>query len=197
MTKVIGLTGGFGTGKTLAASVFRSLGATVLDADSMARAAVAKGKPAYKKIVRAFGEDILDRSGNIDRKKLASVVFTDKDALAKLNRIVHPVVIADIKKKIRNSPAADAIVIDAPLLAEANLAGIADSLVVVTCPRKRQIERCVRKFRMPRRDVLRRIGSQIPLKKKIVMADFVVDNGGGRSQTKKQIRKVWREIVWK
>jgi dephospho-CoA kinase len=163
----------------------------------MARAAVRKGKPAYQKIVRAFGEDILGRSGNIDRKKLASVVFTDKSALAKLNRIVHPVVIADIKKKISASPAADTVVIDAPLLVEANLARIADSLVVVTCPRKRQIERCVRKFRMPRRDVLRRIGSQIPLKKKIVMADFVVDNGGDRSQTKKQIRKVWREIVWK
>lgn len=197
MTKVIGLTGGFGTGKTSAASVFKSLGAKVLDADMIARGAVAKGRPAYNKIVRTFGKDILNSSNNIDRRKLAAIVFTDKDALKKLNRIVHPVVIAAIKSGIKKAASRDVVVVDAPLLVEANLAGIADALVVIKCSRKAQIERCMRKFRMEKRDVLRRILSQMPVRKKMNMADFVVDNSGSRSGTEKQLRKVWKEIVWR
>jgi dephospho-CoA kinase len=197
MKKVIGLTGGFGTGKTFVASVFKSLGATVLDADKLARDAVAKGRPAYKNIVRLFGKDILDSSKNIDRPKLAAIVFTDKVALKRLNRIVHPVVIAKIKSEIKRLASRDVVVVDAPLLIEANLAGIADVLVVVKCSKKEQIERCMRKFRMEKRDVLRRIASQMPMNKKIGMADFVVDNSGGRSVTKKQLRKVWKEILWR
>ncbi len=197
MTKVIGLTGGFGTGKTLAASVFKSLGARVLDADGIARDAVAKGKSAYRKIVRTFGKGILDSSKNIDRRKLAAVVFADEDALKRLNRIVHPAVIAKIKSGIRKSASRGIVVVDAPLLIEANLAGIADVLVVVTCSRREQIKRCMRKFRMEKRDVLRRIGSQIPIKMKVGMADFIVDNSGDRSVTKKRLRKVWKEILWR
>lgn len=197
MTKVIGLTGSFGTGKTLAASVFKSLGAKVLDADKIARAAVAKGKPAYSNIVRTFGKDILDSSKNIDRSKLAAIAFTDKGALKSLNRIVHPVVIKEIRRGIRSASSRDVVVVDAPLLIEANLAGIADVLVVVTCSKKEQIQRCMRKFRMEKRDVLRRVMNQVPIKKKINMADFVVDNSGDRSVTKKQLRKVWKEILWR
>jgi dephospho-CoA kinase len=195
MAKVIGLTGGFGTGKTLVASVFRRLGARVLDADRMARAAIAKGLPAHKKIVGVFGSGVLDKGGNIDRKKLAAIVFADRKALAGLNRIVHPLVIAAIKKRVAKAGSGDIMVIDAPLLIEARLAGIADVLVVVTSSRKHQIERCMKKFRMERKDVLRRIMNQIPIAKKIKMADFVVENDGTRAETKRQARKVWKEIV--
>lgn len=197
MTKVVGVTGGFGTGKTFASSVLRSFGAKVLDADEIARTAVVRGRPAYRKIVRVFGRDILDGSQNIDRKKLAATVFADRAALARLNRIVHPAVIAEIKRGIRKARKSDIVVVDAPLLIEADLAGIADVLVVVTSGRKEQVERCMRKFGMQKRDVLRRIGSQIPIKRKMEMADFVIDNSGARSGTKRQLRKVWKEIVWR
>jgi dephospho-CoA kinase len=197
MAKVIGLTGSFGTGKTFVASIFGRLGAVVLDADKIARFVVAKGRPAYRKIVKAFGVSILGRDREIDRKKLAAVVFADKRMRLRLERIVHPEVIALIKKGIRKAGSDGIVVVDAPLLVEARLAGIADVLVVVTSPRERQIERCMDKFCMKRSDVLKRIGSQIPLKRKAEMADFVVDNGGLRSGTEKQVRKVWKEILWR
>jgi len=197
MAKVIGLTGSFGTGKTFVASIFRRLGAKVLDADSIARSTVAKGSPAYRKVVRAFGLSILDKGGEIDRKALAGIVFADRKARLRLERIVHPEVIAAIKKGIKRSGAADIVIVDAPLLIEARLADIADTLVVVTSPRKRQIERCMKKFCMDRGDVLKRIGSQIPLKRKVEMADFVVDNSGAKPETAKQVRKVWKEILWR
>ena len=151
--KVIGLTGSFGTGKTFVASILRSLGANVLDADVMARAAVKKGTPAYRKIVAAFGTKVLRKSGALDRRKLAAVVFADRKALRALERIVHPEVIRMIRARIRNAGPEDIVVIDAPLLVEAKLTGLVDKLVVVTCTKKRQIERCVKKFRIEKAEV--------------------------------------------
>jgi len=216
MAKVIGLTGSFGTGKSFAASVFKSLGAKVLDADMIARSVTAKGKIAHKKVLAAFGGGIIGKGREIDRGKLAEIVFADKKALSRLNRIVHPEVISIIKRSIRKAGIHDVVVVDAPLLIEAGLDRFADILVVVKAPRKLQIERCMKKFNpqtenrrggsfgrgqrsstMDRGGVIRRIANQIPLKKKIEMADFVVDNGGTRPETKKQIKRIWKETVWR
>ena len=194
---VIGLTGSFGTGKTFVASIFRSLGAKVLDADKIAHDVIKKRQPAYKKIVAAFGDSALAKNGEIDRKKLAGIVFEDTRKLNKLNSIVHPEVVNFIKSRIRKAGKGEIIVIDAPLLVEVNLAKITDSLVVVKASKAIQVERCIRKFCMEREDVLKRIRHEIPMKKKIRMADFVIDNDGTPSETRKQARKVWREIVWK
>jgi dephospho-CoA kinase len=197
MPKVVGLTGGFGTGKTSVASVFRSLGARVIDADAIARSTVAKGRNAYKKILAAFGPGVLGRAREIDRPRLAAIVFADPKALARLNRIVHPEVIDKIKRMIRGCGKHQVVVVDAPLLIEAGLAGITDLIVVVKAPREAQIRRCMNKFRMKRPDVIRRIKNQIPINRKIDMADFVVDNGGERSQTRRQVKMIWKEIVWR
>ena len=195
--KVIGLTGSFGTGKTFVASVMRSLGATVLDADAMAHRAVRKGTPAYRKIVAAFGKKVLRESGELDRRKLAAVVFADRKALRALERIVHPEVIRMIRARIRNTGPEDIVVIDAPLLVEAKLTGLVDKLVVVKCTKKGQIERCARKFRIKKAAVSRRIENQMPLRKKIRMADLVVDNSRTRSATRRQVERMWRESVWR
>lgn len=197
MAKVIGLTGGFGTGKTYAASILRSLGAKVIDADEIARRAVAKGKPAYRKIAAVFGPEVLAKGRQIDRRRLASIVFSDKKALARLNRIVHPEVIRVIKKSIKSCGVHDVVVLDAPLLVEAGLVGLVDLLIVVTAPRKEQVRRCIKKFRIGKEEVMRRIGNQVPIKKKIDMADYVVDNGGERSKTKDRIIRIWKETVWR
>ncbi len=194
---VIGLTGSFGTGKTFVASVFRSLGARVLDADAIAHDCLKQGRPAYTKTVRAFGAQILDRGRAISRKKLAGIVFGDRSALAKLERIVHPEVIGVIKKNIQKSRPADVIVIDAPLLVEAKALGLVDKLVVVKCTKKRQIERCVRKHRIKRKEVLKRIANQMSLKKKIRMADFVIQSDRSKSRTRSRAKRVWEEIVWR
>jgi dephospho-CoA kinase len=197
MSKVIGLTGGFGTGKTFAASVFRSLGAKVIDADAIARSVTARGRPACGKIAAEFGPAVLDASGAIDRRRLASIVFGDRLALKRLNSIVHPVVIAAIKSELKRAKARDVVVVDAPLLIEAGLGKVADILVVVTAPRNVQIERCMRKFNIDRRQVIGRIAGQMPIGKKADMADYVVDNGGARSVTRNRIRQIWKEIRWR
>ena len=195
--KIIGLTGSFGTGKTSVASIFKSLGAKVIDADMIARDLIGKSAPTKSRIVTVFGPEILDRNSRIDRPRLAALVFADKKALARLNSIVHPGVIREIRKSIKAAGRDAVVVIDAPLLIEAGLLNIVDKLVVVSSSKKRQIERCRKKFRIKREEVLRRIKNQMSLKKKLKLADFVVKNDGSRSAMRSQARKVWEEIVWR
>ncbi len=194
---VIGLTGSFGTGKTFVASIFRSLGAKVIDADAIAHGVIRKPSPAYRRIVAAFGTVILSRSGEIDRGKLARLAFANAVALKKLNKITHPEIIRAIKAKIKTAGKNAVVVIDAPLLVEARLLNIVDKLVVVKSSKKRQIERCLKKFRIKKKEVLKRIGSQMSMKRKLKMADFVVPNDGTRSRTRERVRRVWEEIVWR
>lgn len=194
--KVIGLTGSFGTGKTFVASIFKSLGARVIDADEIARDVVESSSSMRKALVRAFGPGILTKSGRIDRRKLAAIVFADKKAVARLNRIVHPEVIRRIKGMVKTAGRNAVVVIDAPLLVEAGLLNIVDKLVVVSSSKKRQIERCRKKFRITQNEVLKRIASQMPLKKKAKLADFVVKNDGTKASTRRQVEKVW-EDVWR
>ena len=196
-TKIIGLTGGFGTGKSYAAGVFKSLGARVIDADKIAHGALKKASGEHRKIRAAFGPSVLDRAGNIDRKRLAGAVFGDGKLLKKLNAIIHPGVVRAIKSKIRDSSKYEVVVVDAPLLIEAGLKNIADKIIVVACSRDEQIRRCSRKFGIDKKEVLKRMRSQMPLKSKIKMADYVINNGATRAETRKEIIKIWRRIVWK
>ena len=195
--KIIGLTGSFGTGKTSVASVFRSLGAKVIDADRIAQRLIAGRGPEQRRIVAAFGPGILAKGRRIDRRKLAGLVFGNKKALERLNRIVHPGVVREIKARIKTAGKDAVVVIDAPLFIEAGLLNIADKLVVVSSSKKRQIERCRKKFRIKKEEVLMRIKSQMSLKKKMKLADFVVKNDGTRAAMIRRSRKVWEEIVWR
>lgn len=193
---VIGVTGGFGTGKSLVSSIFGSLGAKVLDADLIAHEAIRKGRPAHRRIVAAFGASVLKRSGEIDRRKLAGRVFGNREAVKKLDAIVHPSVIASIKDGIRRAGKESIVVLDAPLLVEAGLTGLADRVVVVKASRKNQVARCAKRFRMTRAECMKRIKSQMPLKAKLALADFIIDNDGTRSETERQAGNIWRRIAW-
>ena len=195
--KVIGLTGGFGTGKTFVAFIFKELGAKVIDADLIAHGVIAKGAPAYNRIVRTFGREMLKPRGEINRARLAKLVFSEKDKVKRLNDIVHPEVIRIIIDEIRGSGKDAIVVIDAPLLIETNLHNIVNELVVVKAPAGKQMSRCTKRFCLTKKDVLKRMESQMSLREKIKLADFVIDNSGTRSETRKQVIKVWREIVWK
>ncbi len=194
---IIGITGGLGTGKTSTAGVFKSLGAASLDADRMAHAALKKNTASYKRIVRAFGSSILDRYGKINRTRLATLTFGSKKALKKLCDIIHPIVLKKIREKvnrIKSSGCVPAVVIDAPLLIETNLHKIADCLIVVKTSRRVQIDRAMEKTGLTLEEVKRRIKSQMPLSKKIKMADHIIDNEGRKSDMKKMIKKIWEEM---
>lgn len=195
--QIIGLTGGFGTGKSYVAGIFRGLGAKVIDADALAHDAIKKGGTAYNKVAALFGPVVLTAGGEIDRRKLGRIVFDDKKALKRLDRIVHPEVIREMMSRIRKASRGDVVVIDAPLLVETGLADMVDTLVVVTCPKDEQIRRCMRKFGLNKEEIFERMKNQIPLARKIKMADHVVDNSGPKAETRKTVNKIWRQIVWR
>ena len=191
---VIGITGSFGTGKSYVSGIFKELGAKVIDADRLAHDSIKTGNPAYRKVVRLFGPSILKAGREVDRRKLGHMVFNDKAALKKLDDIVHPEVIREIRKRMLQAARGDVVVIDAPLLIEAGLAGMTDKLIVVACPKDEQIKRCVKKFGLDKKEVLRRIRSQISLTRKIKMADHVVDNSGPKAETREAAKKIWRQL---
>ena len=190
---IVGLTGGFGTGKSYAASIFKKLGAKVIDADKLAHKALKKGSAAYKRIVAVFGKSILDSKGSIKRKPLGKIVFNDKKRLAKLNKIVHPYVIGAIKNRIKASKN-EVLIIDAPLICETSFSDLVNVLVVVKASRKNQVNRCVKKLDMEREDVCKRMACQMPLKEKINKADYVIDNDGTRKGTVIQVKQIWRDL---
>jgi dephospho-CoA kinase len=190
---VIGLTGSFGSGKSTVAGIFRSLGVEIIDADKLAHCLIMPGRGIYKRIIRAFGKGILREDKTIDRNRLADIVFNDRDALKALDRIVHPQVIAIIKNKIKASHH-KVIVLDAPLLIEAGLTDVTDKLVVVKASRKKQIERIRKKTSLSKTDILKRIKQQVPLRKKLCLADFVIDNNGSVRETKKQVEQIRRQL---
>jgi dephospho-CoA kinase len=192
---IIGLTGSFGSGKSTVAGIFAAYGARVIDADKIARAAVRPGSKVYKKIVSSFGSRVLAEGKAIDRRKLAGLVFNDPKQLKRLNAIIHPEVIRIIKAKI-NSIKKGVLVLDAPLLLEANLKRMLDCLVVVKISRDKQFSRLVKRRSLKRADILKRIKSQISQKMKLRFADFIINNSGSLANTRKQVAQIRRKL-WK
>ena len=192
---ILGVTGTFGSGKSTVANMFKSFGAELIDADKIAHRVIRPGSEIYKKIINAFSRSILKKNKTIDRKKIAKVVFKDKKLLQKLNRIIHPEVIKIIENQICASTK-EIVVLDAPLLIEAGLERLVDKLIVVSIHKKKQIERALKKASLSEADILKRIKAQIPLKDKIRLADFVIDNSSTIGKTRKQVVSI-RRSVWK
>ena len=195
---IVGVTGGIGTGKTTVAGMFRRMGAVVIDADEISHQLIYPGRPAWKKIVSTFGKAILGRDYFIDRKVLAKKVFSDSRRLKKLGGIIHPLVYKAIRAKIakikRSDPSA-VVILDVPLLLESGGQKHVDKLLVVAAPHDVQLKRACGKFEIRKSDALRRIKLQMPLKEKIKIADFVIDNGGSLISTEKQARAIWKKLV--
>lgn len=190
---VIGITGGFGTGKTTVARIFERLGAKVIIADKIAHEVFSPGRAIYKKVLSIFGKSILNKSGAIDRKRLGRIVFNDKNKLLLLNSIVHPEVIERINYLITKKTRG-VYIIDAPLIIEVGLLDKIDKLIVVTASRRNQIKRCKKKFNLKKTEILKRIRSQMPIKKKRRLADFIIDNNGSIDKTQRRVKEIWREI---
>jgi dephospho-CoA kinase len=192
---VIGLTGNIATGKSLVGQMLAQLGAEHIDADQLAHQVMAPGQPAWQQVAVTFGEGILQPSGEIDRHELAKLVFLDARALAQLEHIVHPRVIARTRERIAAS-AADVVVVEAIKLIESGMAiQLCDALWVVTAPREVQIARLMEQRGLSYEDAVLRIDAQPPQSDKTARADVVIDNGGTVKATERQVKQVWAELA--
>jgi dephospho-CoA kinase len=190
---IIGLTGSVGTGKSTVSNFFRELGAYIIDWDELAREVTRPHLKAWEKIVEYFGKDFLNEDLTINRKKLAEVVFSDREKVARLNQMVHPEVIKEderITNEIKNRDPDALIIKDIPLLFELTHPIFVDKVVVVSTSEQTQLRRLEKKG-MDRKDAQSRIKSQLPLAEKIQSADFVIDNDGSLEETKRQVEEIY------
>ena len=190
---IVGLTGSVGTGKSTVTNFFRELGAYIIDWDELAREVIRPHLRAWKEIVEYFGKDFLNEDLTINRQKLAEIVFSDKEKVAKLNQIVHPEVFKKderITNEIKSLDPDALIIKDIPLLFELTRPIFVDKIVVVSASEQTQLRRLEEKG-MSREDVQNRIKSQFPLEKKIKSADFVINNDGSLEETKRQVEEIY------
>jgi len=201
MTLIVGLTGGIVGGKSTVASMFRDLGAKIIDADRLGHSVILPYKPAWKKIVKLFGEEILRNDLTIDREKLGKIVFGDQALLKKLNEITHPEIIKLIKKEInlaknKTHNHGKILIIDAALIYEAKIDRLMDKIIVVYIDENEQIKRLIKRNNLSKDEASQRVKSQIPMKEKIKMADYVIDNNDTLDKTKEQVETIWQSLVF-
>ncbi|MBI2495422.1 MAG: dephospho-CoA kinase [Candidatus Omnitrophica bacterium] len=195
---VIGVTGGVGTGKSTVAGMFKRLGAVVLDADRLAHEAMEPKRLAWRRIVKAFGEGILNDDQTVNRRRLAALVFQDEQSRRRLEGIVHPQVGRAIRRelhRLRRSRRVRAVVLDVPLLVEAGAHGLVEVLVVVTAPPGVQRKRLQEKFGWSDEEMTARLAAQWELSAKVALADQVVDNSDGVDATRAQVKRIWNQLV--
>ena len=173
--KIIGVTGGIGSGKTTVCSMFASFGAEIVDADEIARAVTKSSGAAYSEIIDAFGEEILLPDGEINRKALGKIVFQDKKSLKLLNKITHKYVFEEIKRRIETS-LAKVIVLDVPLLFSSDFPFECDLTVGVILDKEERIKRVEKRDGLAREEILKRIENQISDEDLRDRADVIIEN---------------------
>ncbi len=188
---LVGLTGGIGSGKSTVSAALAARGAVVVDADAVARDVQQPGSPVLAAMAERFGADVLAEDGSLDRVKVAGIVFTDPEALAALNAIVHPAVGAEINRRVREQVATDhVVVLDIPLLTENPRDGL-QGKIVVDVPVETQVERLVRFRGFDEADARARISRQATREQRLEGASFVVDNSGTLQDLEPQIVELW------
>lgn len=180
----VALTGGIATGKSYVARRMRAAGVPLIDADVLAREAVAPGTPGLQAIVERFGAGVLAPEGALDRTRLAGIVFADPLARQALEAILHPAVRAAIDRFFTSLPAATPFAVaDIPLLFETNRAGEYDIVVVAACPPEMQVARVMARDGVSREAALQRLAAQLPIAEKVSRADYVIDTSGSFAAT--------------
>lgn len=194
---IVGLTGGIASGKSAVARVLRELGVGIVDADRVAREVVEPGSEGLAAIVAAFGLEVLNAQGGLDRERVAARVFRDPEARKVLNAITHPRIAAQSAEQLAALAATDTpyVVYDAPLLVEVGAHRGLDALIVVAAEREAQIARAVARDGMTRAEAERRIAAQLPLADKVAVADFVVNNDGSLEQLEAAVRATHARIL--
>jgi dephospho-CoA kinase len=194
----VGLTGGIGAGKSEVSKRLAQLGAVVIDADKAAREVVEPGTPGLARIVESFGSGVLGEDGSLDRPKLGEVVFGDPEALAALNRIVHPLVHEHIRAAEAAAIAAGGddlvLVHDIPLLAEGGRGGEFGVVIVVDAPAELQAARLVAHRAMTAEQAAARMAAQATREQRLAIATIVIDNSGSLGELDKRVAEVWAEL---
>ncbi|CAN5828623.1 dephospho-CoA kinase [soil metagenome] len=192
---LIGLTGGIGSGKSAVSSRLAALGAVVVDADAIVRELQAPGQPVLAAMVERFGEAILDPDGALDRQAVADAVFTDADALADLNAIVHPPVGAEIARRIEEQAATDhVVVLDVPLLVESGRSDLA-ALIVVDVDPEVAVARLVEHRGLRAEDARARMARQVSRLDRLARADLVIRNTGDLTALDAEVARAWAWIA--
>ncbi|HXG65031.1 MAG TPA: dephospho-CoA kinase, partial [Blastocatellia bacterium] len=193
----VGLTGSIAVGKSHVLSVLRELGCVTFDADKVAHLVMEPGREAYRDIVREFGEGVLAADGTIDRAKLGPIVFADAARRKRLNEIVHPRVIEEQNRLLREAEAADPdgiAVVDAALMIESGSYKRFDKLIVVYCDRETQIARLMERNKITREDAERRIAAQMSSEEKRRYADYEIDTSGTFEETRRRVIEVYNAL---
>jgi dephospho-CoA kinase len=193
----VGLTGGIGAGKSEVTRRFADLGATIIDADALAREVVDVGTPGLTAVVAEFGEQMLAPDGSLDREKLAALVFNDDAARQRLNGIVHPLVGERVMQLMTDAQEhnPDGVMInDVPLIVEANVAERYDVIVVVDAPEETQLDRLTRVRGMTEADARARMSKQAGRDERLVIADHVITNDGDLDALQAQVEAVWSAL---
>ncbi|MEH7400413.1 dephospho-CoA kinase [Gottfriedia acidiceleris] len=197
MGKIFGLTGSIASGKSTVSNFLKELNVPIVDADVIAKEVVEIGQPAYKKIVEAFGSEVLLNSGEINRPFLGSIIFNNKEKRLQLNEIVHPEVRREMKEQADRyiKEGEPLVILDIPLLYEGNSIELVEKVIVVTVSEENQLKRLMNRNGLSKEDALLRIASQIPVKEKAARADYVIDNNGDFEDTKRQVKDLLNKII--
>jgi dephospho-CoA kinase len=192
---VVGLTGGIGSGKSTVLALLEQRGAIVIDADAIVHELQRAGEPVFDEMVAAFGDEIVGPDGELDRPKVASIVFNDGEKLKQLQAIVHPAVGKEVLRLLGDAAETDVVVIDIPLLTENTRAerGLQE-VIVVDVPVETQVRRAVERGG-DEDDVRARIAAQARREDRLALADHVLDNGGTVEELERQVDDVWAKLI--
>jgi len=193
--KVVGLTGGIGSGKSTVAARLVARGAHLVDADQIVRDLQQPGTSVFAAMVERFGRGVVAADGRLDRAAVAAIVFADRDALADLNAIVHPAVRAEIARRARQyAETDDVVVLDIPLFDRVGVTLPVAGVIVVDVPPELQVERLVHHRGFEEADALARISHQIDREARLAAADFVIDNAGDEVALEHEVERAWKWI---
>ena len=198
MSLLVGLTGGMGSGKSLAAKFFAEQGAHIIDADQLSRELVRPGQPALKEIVDVFGEDILDSNGNLDREALAKIIFDDTEKKSVLELILHTKVIMREQEKYLSISASDPsaiVIVDAALLIESGNYKNVDKVIVVQSKEKQQVQRILSRGSQSYDQAIARIKNQMNFKEKSKYADYILDNQSQPEDLRQKVQGIYAKLL--
>ena len=190
--RVLALTGGIGCGKSLAAQYFAELGALVIDADLLARAAIDRGSVGFDEVVTLFGDSIL-KDGNIDRRALGEIIFKDPKAKDALEKIIHPFVRKEFEEAVASLKGDQVLVYEIPLLYETNNQERFDLVITVESEMENRVAR-LRGRGMHISEIEGRIAAQATREQRIEIADFLIDNDGSEDELLRQVEKIWDSL---
>jgi dephospho-CoA kinase len=194
---LFGLTGGIASGKSTVASYLRALGAIVIDADAIGHEVLRQPGPAFDEVIRQFGREILNAAGEIDRKLLGRIVFSDRQKRSDLEAILHPQIIRrqeDLAQQYHSEDAAAVILVEAALIYEAGIERRFSRIVVAWCEPEQQIGRLMATASLSRQDAAARVAAQMPAEEKRRRADFVIDCSGSIDHTREQVCALYAQL---